>query len=187
MTEEENVLPNLADTDYRTAKGVEKALEPDDNLIRLSTGVILKAQKANANILIRAMTAHPRPQPPVVFIKEMGREMENTDDPDYIKRCKAHEMEYSAAMLNVLIALGTTLKSVPKGFGTPDDSDWLADYTTLGLPTHPESKQWRYITWVMYKAAPTEKDTEEIMKKVGSLSGIREETALAAQSFPGSQ
>lgn len=187
MEEEEHALPNLADTDYRTAQGVEKALEPDDNIIRLSTGVILTARKANANMLIRAMTAHPRPQPPVHFIKEMGREMENTDDPEYIKRCKAHEMEYSSAMLNVLIALGTTLKSVPKGFGTPEDSDWLADYATLDLPIHPESKQWRYITWVMYKAAITESDTELIMRKVGSLSGIREETALAAQSFPGRQ
>lgn len=176
-------LPNVSQTDKIVAKAIDAVGEAEGNLIRLSTGVVLEAHQANPNVLIRIMTAQPRPTPPVYFSKEMGREMENPDDPDYIKRVQAWEMSYNSGMLNALVGLGTTLHSKPKGFPGPDDESWLKDYKALGLPVIADSPAWRYITWVLFKAAVIDKDTALIGEKVKKLSGVKEADVKSAESF----
>jgi hypothetical protein len=175
----------INETDQDIANAIDAEGQADDNLIRLSTGVVLVAKQANPNILIRVMTAQERPTPPVVFIKNMGRDMENPDDPDYIKRVQAWEMNYNNSMLNALVGLGTELKSKPKAMQGPDGDDWLDEYKMLGLPVHPESPSWRYITWVLFKAAVIDKDTQAIGNKVKNLSGVKEADVQAAETFPG--
>lgn len=180
---------NLHAADMAVAKAMDETAG-EDNLIRLSSGVVLRAKPANPNLLIRAMTKHQRPNPPTYFSKEMGREMENTDDPDYISRVQAWQMEYSAVMLNVLIGLGTEIVSIPKGMEgpTPKKKDetpgWLKDYANLGMPIYPDSEKWVYVTWVMFLAAPTPEDTQLIQSKVGALSGVKGADVRDAENFP---
>jgi hypothetical protein len=176
----------ISKTDKSIADAIDTAGQAGSNEICLSTGVILIAKQANPNVLIRVMTDAQRPEPPTWFNKAMGREMENPDDPDYIKRVQAWEMGYNNSMLNALIGLGTELKSKPKGFPGPDDDTWLEDYKAFGLQTHPESKAWRYITWILFKAAVIDKDTQAISDKVKQLSGVREADVKSAETFPGS-
>lgn len=176
----------LSDSDKKVAKAIDQASgEADDNLVRLSTGVILRAKQANPNVLIRIMTSQARPMPPVYFNKTMGREMENPDDPDYISRVKAWEMSYNNGMLNALIGLGTELVSKPKGMPGPDDNAWIKDYKALGLPTMEDSPAWRYITWVLFRAAVLDTDTNAIGEAVKQLSGVREADVKSAETFPG--
>lgn len=184
----------IHDVDRKTAMELDKGGE--SNEIVLSTGVILIAKPANPTMLIRAMTSHRRPEPPTYFNQAMGREIENPDDPDYISRVKAWEMEYSSALLNILIALGTELKSFPDGMEGPHPikkrgSDeklptWIRDYQSLNFPIIPDSPQWRYVTWVMFKAAPTDGDIKLIQSKVQSLSGVKEANVRDAENFPAS-
>jgi len=184
--------PNIAAIDGKVAKQLDAMKTGEvDNLIRLSSGVVLRAKQANPNMLIRAMTAHPEPKVPVYFSKEMGRDIENPDDPDYISRKKTWEMGYSSAMLNVLIGLGTELESVPKGMEGPhpvkkngDMPAWINEYAAMGLPIIPSSENWRYITWVMFRAAPTAEDTQKISQTVMSMSGIKEADVQNAERFP---
>jgi hypothetical protein len=176
----------INETDKIVADTIDAAGQADDNLIRLSTGVVLTAKQANPSVLIRVMTAQERPVPPMVFIKAMGREMENPNDPDYVKRVQAWEMSYNNSMLNALVGLGTELKSKPKGMVGPSDNEWMDDYKALGLPVHPESPSWRYITWVLYKAAPKDTDIALIGNKVKNLSGVKEADVQSAETFPGS-
>lgn len=190
MSEElPKIDPNTADRVIATAID-ETRKEADDNLIRLSTGVVLKAKQANPNILIRVMTKMQRPAPPLWKDPTMGREMENPNDPDYISRVQAWQMDYSNAMLNVLIGLGTELVSKPSAMEGPHDRNgildpqWIRDYQSLGLPTIPDSASWRYITWVMFKAAPTEKDVALITDSVKNLSGVKEADVRDAETFP---
>lgn len=207
----ENFDPQSADRNI--AKAIDEGGKVKNNEIYLSTGVVLVAKQANPSMLIRAMTAHRRPTPPVVFIENMGREMENPDDPDYISRVDAWQMEYSNSMLTVFIGLGTELKSLPKGFEGPhpktvkkpildkgkpvldekknptfEDVEktpaWLEDYRAMGLTVVPNSPTWRYTAWVMYKAAPTKEDTDKITEAVKSLSGIKEADVKDAGDFP---
>lgn len=213
-------MSDLNKSDKNIAKALDAQKQAESNEIRLSTGVILTAKQANPNVLIRIMTAVPRPKPPVYFDEMMGREMENPDHPDYKKQVDAWEMQYNNGMLNALVGLGTELKSLPKGtegpFGRlketivcehcgannkPKEQScskcgaplplaeeaqprWLADYRALGLPVVPDSKAWRYITWVLFVAAVNDSDTKAIMEKVKALSGVREADVQAAETFP---
>lgn len=177
-------MSDLNKSDKNIAKALDSQKQAENNEIRLSTGVVLTAKQANPNVLIRIMTAVPRPKPPVYFDEMMGREMENPDHPDYKKQVDAWEMQYNNGMLNALVGLGTELKSKPKSIPHPDDDSWLADYRALGLPIVPDSKAWRYITWVLFVAAVSDSDTKAIMEKVKALSGVREADVQAAETFP---
>lgn len=183
---------SIHDVDRKIAKKLDEQGGESAEIV-LSTGVILLAKPANPTMLIRAMTSHRRPNPPTHFVEAMGREMENPDDPDYISRVKAWEMQYSSALLNVLIAQGTELKSVPEGMEGPHpvkvkkeekNPVWIRDYQALGFPVIPDSPTWRYITWVMFKAAPTDKDIKLIQSKVQALSGVKEADVRDAENFP---
>lgn len=175
-------MPNEIDT----VKAVEKANKQDDtqNLITLSTGVVLRGKMVNPVLLMKVMTSFPRPKPPVWINPEMGREMENTDDPDYLDRLQTWKMESSSVTLNVMILHGTEFVSAPKGFPKPEDDVWLDEYALLGLQMMPMNKSWRYLEWVTSKAVGGAEDLQKIQEVVGRLSGVTEKAVEAADTFP---
>ena len=177
----------MSKEDIKAAEAVEGAVEAQDNEIVLSTGVVLRAKKANTVVLINVMAAYPRPKPPIWHHPTMGRDMENPDDPDYLERVRSWQLEYSAATLKAFILLGTELISVPKGIPGPNEDDWLEEYELLGLDMRPSNKTWRYLTWINFKAVGDEKDLLAIQEKVGRLSGVKEKTVQAAEEFPRSK
>jgi hypothetical protein len=173
----------IANVDTKVVEALETV---DSDLISLSSGVVLRVKQAPPLTLIKVMAAFPRPKPPVYRNETMGREVENPDDPDYLERLQAHKTESSSALLNALILLGTELVSTPKKFPKPDENGWLEEYSELGIPAKPESKAWRYLNWVMFKAVANEKDLELIQKAVGRRSGVPESTVKSAETFSGS-
>jgi len=171
--------------EMKTIRAIADTKKDSQNEITLSSGVVLRATKANPMTLITVMSRYPRPKPPMVYIEVMGREMENPDNPDYIERVKNWQIESNTQVLNALIILGTELVSVPKGVQKPSDEKWLKKYQVLEMPIHPDNEDWRYLTWVKFVAAPEESDLEIIMEAVGKLSGIQEEDVKSAEQFPG--
>ena len=173
------------DEELKTVKAVEKALTPEDNTITLSTGVVLGGKRVPALVLVKVMSAFPRPKVPTWQNPTMGREMENPDDPDYIERLQAWKIESSNVTLNAIVLLGTELVKLPKKMLGPDSNEWLEEYRVLGMPVYPENKSWRYLTWLTFRAAPSVSDLDLIKEVVGRLSGIAESKVAAAEQFPG--
>lgn len=171
--------------DMKTVRAIADQKKGAQDEFTLSSGVVLRAKKANPIMLIKVMTRFPRPKPPIVPDVRMGRDMENPDDPDYIERVKAWDMESNAQVLNALILLGTELVSVPKGVEKPSGDKWIDKYRLLDMPVHPESEDWRYLSWVTFIAAPDEKDLDIIQEAVSKLSGIAEADVKDAEQFPG--
>jgi hypothetical protein len=179
------MLPN--DIDKRALDAIEgSGPTPQDNLIHLSTGVVLRGKQAPPLTLMNVMAAFPRPKPPLWMSPAMGREMENPDDPNYIEAVRAWQTDQSNALMVAMIITGTELVEVPKGMAGPDDKDWIDEYALLGLPMHRENKSWCYLRWVQTKAAISADDVQAIMKVVGRLSGIPERAVESAEAFPGS-
>lgn len=176
--------------DEKVVEVVETKGEPD-NLIRLSTGVVLRGMAANPITLISVMAHFKRPEPPIYFDKTMGRSMENYADPDYLNRVQAWQTEQGDVVLSALILHGTELHSAPKGFPKPfpknGEADWIENFELLGLPMKPESQKWRYLYWVKTVACATVDDTKLIQEVVGRLSGVSRADVQAAQDFPGSE
>lgn len=173
------------DVETRVSEAVDELAKPVDNLIRLSSGVVLRGKQAPPLSLIKVMAHFKRPDPPTYFNETMGRQMENPDDPDYLSRVQAYQMESSNAMLSALILLGTELEEVPKKFPKPSDDEWVEEYRQIGLPANPNSTSWRYLTWVMFKAILNTEDMSALQDVVGRLSGVPEGAVRSAESFPG--
>jgi hypothetical protein len=197
------------ETEEKVIQATEDSGEPDD-LIRLSTGVILRGKMANVTTLLTVLAGYPRPKPPMWHNPTMGREMENFEDPDYISRVQAWRQEQGAALLNAFILLGTEvvakpeqipghmpeLKKVAKGKkekGKPQEfedvlvRDFLEEFELLGLPMKPQSAKWRYLKWVQTVACKTPEDTKLIQEVVGRLSGVAKSDVETAEEFPGSK
>jgi len=175
------------DVDSRVAEAVDDLAKPNDGLITLSSGVVLRGKQAPPLSLIKVMAHFKRPDPPTYFNQTMGREMENPDDPDYLERVRAYQMESSNALLSAFILLGTELVELPKKVPGPQDNAWLEEYNIIGLgDAKPNSASWRYLTWVTFKAVLSENDLSLIRDVVGRLSGVPEGAARAAETFPGS-
>lgn len=175
-----------SDVGSKVIQAMEAADKPQDDLIYLSTGVVLRGKQAPPMTLMSILAAFPRPKVPVTFSKDMGREMENPDDPDYRARIDAWQQEQGSVMLNALIIAGTELVKKPDTLPGPDDNSWVDEYEMLGLPVRRDNKSWRYLRWVQHKAAITPEDIKTIMEVVGRLSGVAEDAVKAAENFPGS-
>lgn len=174
------------DTDSKVLRALEDVNKPQDNLIHLSTGVVLRGKQAPPLTLMAVMSAFPTPKVPVYFVETMGREMENPDDPEYLERVKNWKNDQSNAMVVALISTGTELAELPDGMSGPDDDAWLEDYALLDLPMQPLNKAWRYLRWVQFKAAIATDDINKIMEVVGRLSGVPNSAVKTAEAFPGS-
>jgi len=177
MTEEKATVKTTA----------KEAAKEENNLITLSTGVVLKGKAAPSLALVKTIAKHVRPKPPEMYSDTLGRVIENGADPDYLQRVKAYETESAHDVLNVLILYGTEVVSVPKGFPNVNSKEWVEEVREVGLEVKPDSKSWRYLNWIMFKAAPSPEDTQKIQEVVGSLSGVSERTVQAAEDFSGSQ
>lgn len=185
MSKEELNVPDQGKVLKRVAKSMDEVNAGEsDNLVELSSGVVLEVHQANPSMLIQIMTRERRPEPPTVLIEKANKYIENPDDPDYIARVKAWEMNYNSALLFALIGLGTKIHTKPKGMPGPESDEWIRDIETFGLKSFPESKAWRYTQWVLSVAAPLDTDTQKIGAAVRKLSGVKEADVRDATNFP---
>jgi hypothetical protein len=158
---------NVVSETVRKAKSANTS-----SLITLSTGVVLVPIRVPNMVFPEVMARLERPKPPRVFIEDIGREEENIADPDYISRVGAWQSEFSKAIVDVMIVLGTEIESIPEGFEIPESDNWTKKLAALKLRPHDEIE--RYLLWVKMVAAPSETDIQLIMEKVGQLSGVSE-------------
>lgn len=174
-----------ATKDKNTDQVVLEAMQDEtpDDLITLSTGVVLKAKPAPVDVLIKVIARFIFPDPPEYYNKTTGRMMQNPEEPNYIKRVQSIDAQQADAVLTVLILGGTDVHSLPKKFPGYKDDEWLDEYKLMDPDIQPENERWRYLTWVKYKAAPRGTDTQEIQRVVGALSGMSEAAVGAAETF----
>jgi len=92
----------------------------------------------------------------------------------------------SMSVIDIMILLGTKVKSVPKGMSGPDSKEWKEELAAI-----LRTRGWRrdkiaelsqeevYVFWVKYRAAPLatteETDVGLITTAIGRLSGVAEE------------
>lgn len=168
------------------AEEIEREDKEEDDLIALSNGVVLRAKQIPYGLLIKVMARFPRPKVYSQFNETEQRLIQNPDHPDYIEAVRDWNAKYAEALLNTMLLFGTEEVSVPEGIPTTQGRNWIESLETIGEPTFPKSKSWRYLMWVLTVAAVGDRDFELITQKVGRLSGIREEDVQKAAEFPGS-
>lgn len=152
-------------------------------IVTLSTGVVLfvKSPSLRAIADMQVTMNRQKPKPPVVFIDSKQRQEENPADPDYIDALAQHQAEMGMRLLDVIVATGTALKTLPDGLMGPDDPDLLPTIEFMGIAV-PRGKLATYAKWVTYFAAPSSEDWGLLMNALLEKTGTKEEDVAAALS-----
>lgn len=167
------------------AEAIEEAEpKPVNNLITLSNGVVLKLKSVPPFLVRQAVLKVERPKPPRMFIEDKGREEENPNDPDYIQQLAGYQAQTIDAAINVLLAAGTEIVSVPDGVSKPEDDDWLDVLDVLAIEVRRDSPTARRLAWLRCYGIATAADITRITKAVKEGVGLTEEEVnQIAQSF----
>lgn len=161
----------------------------DPNRIELSNGVVLRFKKVSRNeISYAARNAnrdHPEPKPPMVLIKDRGREEPNFNDPNYIQSITLYNIEATARVMDVLYARAIEIVERPPEVTGPDSQEFQ-DYLELAQgETLRQSELGRLVQWLRYWAIPDE-DQLRFQRKVLQLAGVPvEDVGEVETAFPG--
>lgn len=154
--------------------------------VTLSNGIVLKCRKVPPLTLRYAISALPRPTPPVIYREDKGREEENPEHPDYLEALNNWSERQNEVSLNVMLSVGTSIIDVPDGVWGPDDGEWIDALEAAGIEVKRGSEAARYLSWLRFYALEEIKDLVRVSTVVAQLTGVREEdVAEATESFPG--
>lgn len=157
------------------------------NEVTVSTGVVFKVKEVPQFTMSDIRREFKEPVPPMWFNKDTGRKEANPNDPEYIRLHSEYMINMSMAIIDIMILLGTEVKSVPKSFPGPDSDKWKHELSAI-LRTRGWSREdvaniteeESYIYWVKYKAAAggiedNNSDISKITLAIGRLTGVAEE------------
>lgn len=148
--------------------------------LELSNKIVLSIKPVPPLMLNAVNKEFEPPPPPKVYIEEKGREEENPNDPTYIKLLEKLEEANNEAINNMVLALGTAVKSVPDGFFPPENDGWIASvefaFSLSGKNITIERNDpiQRYLCWLRYYALETSLDAALVNILPMQLTGIQE-------------
>jgi hypothetical protein len=151
--------------------------------LTLSNGIVLALRPIPPGIIERAIAHLEKPNVPMVVLKDKGgRKEENPGDPDYVDALAAHSRAVIETSTNVMLLVGTAIKSIPDGLYGPDDDGWFdADLMGyLGVEAERKTKYDRYLSWLNLYGLACQEDVLEVLEAVTKMAGLGEEDVQAA-------
>jgi len=165
------------------AQAVEESKAPQSSVVTLSNGVKLRLKPVPPFLVRQAAMKLERPRVPRMDIGK-GREEDNPNDPSYLEALTDFENRSTDAALNVMLAAGTEVESIPKGVAGPLDDSWLELLEVLEVGVDLKRPVARYLAWVRYVALATAADVTRITEAMSKGIGLTEEEVEAtAESF----
>ena len=168
--------PNLT-REERVVAGMDR--NGSQKAITLSSGVVLRAKRVPILILSEVLKTFKRPEVPIVFIEDLGREEPNPADPEYINAVEDWNNERNLAMVDLFFVAGTEIVEIPRNVTKVEDDSWTETLEAIGI-TPPKNKKLRYLLWLKNVAAIENADVEKIMEAVGRESGASEHDVTEA-------
>jgi hypothetical protein len=99
---------------------LEKAKENKTNgYVELTTGYMGKITPVGATLVDEVVSSIEDPEVPVIFDEDKGREIENPNDPQYLRALEKAEYQRSLAAIDAMLLFGLELESIP------EDDKWL--------------------------------------------------------------
>lgn len=190
-TNEETIVSESPPADanklIREVAAIAESIEYEGRVLEctLSSGVVL-ACKPVPPLAMREVAIHvPPPAVPTWHNPDKDREEPNPNDPAYIKAVENYQAEQLFKVTEVIMLLGTEIKSTPPDIIAYTSDDWLGPLTVLGvIVDEPKNKWERYLMWLRFYACKTQSDVANIIGRVVAVSGVTEvEVQRAAAAF----
>lgn len=157
--------------------------------VKLSSGLVLKIKPPPQHLVRAARERVPRPEIPVVFIEEKGRDEPNPNHPDYLEAMAQYEVAQQLAAGDVALLHGTApdLATLPPDMHPPDSDEWIDGVALMGIDEKQldvSTPTRRYWAWLRFHALRTDEDIAVATYAPMMLNRLNEEdVALAVASF----
>lgn len=156
--------------------------ESADNIITLSTGVVLRIKPVSSMIFTELSKRHPQPKVPMWFNKENDRNEPNPNNPDYVEDMRNWQMNVGIGVVDIMIIMGTQFVSVTGDAPRLDDEEWIDNLVFTGMNIDRDNRRARYLAYIKYVAAVSDEDMEKLMQRVSGQSGVSEADVDSAVS-----
>lgn len=167
------------------AETVEEEGVGSANTHTLSTGVVIRTDAIAPDLFIKLQAHNPAPQPKTYFDEKIGRDMmESEDSEGYKQRIKAWDANRQELMIKLVLLKGIEVISVPKGFPTQEDDEWIDEMEFMELEVDRENPIWRRVNWLGSEVLKNSEDYDLVMKEVMAKTGVTEDDVAAADDFP---
>lgn len=179
MTEREG---STAQTETAVGKVVKPSPLPSE--LHLSSGLLVRVKRVPPMLLADIIREIPRPEPPTMWIEDLGRNEANPSDPDYLDRVQTWEAQIAMAMADCFLLMGVEILELPEGIPDPKTTTWTKKFKALGRPVSSDPDL-RRLLWLKYVAL-SDDDLKMVMGAVGQLSMVKEgDVAKATDLFRG--
>ena len=188
MTEHDKNVASAKEAGKKVVRIAETISDRQVNLneVTVSTGVVFTVNEVPQFIMSDIRREFKEPKVPIWYNEDTGRREPNPNNPQYKADHNEYLLNLSMSIIDIMILLGTKVKSVPKGIVKPNSEEWKKELATI-LRTRSWSRdeiaelsqEEVYVFWVKYRAAPLatadETDVGLITTAIGRLSGVAEE------------
>lgn len=162
---------------------VEQEARAGHEIITLSNGVQLKTQPVPVLRIQAILSRFKYPPVPETYDPDKDRVYRNPHNPQYVEAREQVDLERTLAIIDAVVALGTSLHYKPDHVPAVDDDEWIDEIEILGIPVEREKPKARYLAWVKYVAVVSQDDLVHIARQAGLNMGVSEErVATALQS-----
>jgi len=165
------------------AEEVLEQAEVEEELLRLSSGAVVRPLQLPELLLRDLYDRDPRPQPPIVHIedKESGKSWneENPDDPKYLQELQEWSGRMAEAVLNIILLRGLELVSLPEEAVPFEDESWVEELELFGQRV-PERGPIRKLMWLKSQVVLSSDDLDRCQEACLARSGVTEEAVQRA-------
>lgn len=152
--------------------------------VTLSNGIVLNVKPMPPLLLNAVANSVPEPEIPQVHIADDDRWEENPNDPAYQKALAETTAKRELATINLILAVCTSVGTLPDDRVGPDSDDWLYIPDMAGIAVDATNPRARYIAWLRFYALETQQDLMQANSLPILLAGISEgEVAEVINSF----
>lgn len=127
--------------------GAKEAIIVDK--FRCENGTLLKLKKVSRQAVIAGMTAISIPKIPRTYVKELEREEENPDHPEYLQAMRDYNVKIGEVTNAIYLGMGTEVIELGSGVCGVDSEEWsdeLGEYIKVSIPA--PGKKSRYVEWL---------------------------------------
>lgn len=165
------------------AKEVKGREDGQRNILTLPDGHRARLAPVSAALIEEVTSRIKDPEPPTVYIEEVGREEPNPDDPKYRRELEEVGRKRGIAAMDAMVMFGVELLD-----GLPESDGWLKKLQKMekmghidlsGYDTDDElDKEFLYKRFIVVDGS--------VITRISELSGMTgEEIERAESSFPG--
>ena len=143
--------------------------------ITLSSGVVLAYRPVPILRIQNVMRKFRHPEVPEFWDDVREKNIKNPSHPIYIEMCEQVDMDRTFAMIDTIIAYGTSAIEIPSAIEPIDSDVWAKECQELfDIDLQDASEKARYLAWVKFVAVIDIEDFQKISNAFNLAVGVSE-------------